>query len=42
MDTATSDIRAVEFSPGNDSDGAIPPELLDHIAGGPADGHRDC
>jgi hypothetical protein len=31
MDTATSDIRAVEFTPGSDGDSPILPELLDQI-----------
>ncbi len=32
MDTATSDIRAVEFTPGSDGDSPVLPELLDQIA----------
>lgn len=32
MDTATSDIRAVEFTPSRDGDSPIPPDLLDQIA----------
>jgi hypothetical protein len=28
MDTATSDIRAVEFTPGSDGDGPVLPEVL--------------
>ncbi|PZX38028.1 DDE family transposase [Roseinatronobacter thiooxidans] len=31
MDTATSDIRAVEFTPGSDGDSPILPELLEQI-----------
>jgi len=31
MDTATSDIRAVEFTPGSDGDSPVLPELLDQI-----------
>ena len=31
MDTATSDIRAVEFTPGRDGDSPILPDLLDQI-----------
>lgn len=31
MDTATSDIRAVEFTPSRDGDSPILPELLDQI-----------
>jgi hypothetical protein len=34
MDTATSDIRAVEFTPSSDGDSPMLPELLDHIAEG--------
>ena len=29
MDTATSDIRAVEFTPSSDGDSPVLPELLD-------------
>lgn len=32
MDTATSDIRAVEFTPSSDGDSPVLPELLDQIA----------
>ena len=31
MDTATSDIRAVEFTPGSDGDSPVLPELPDQI-----------
>ncbi len=31
MDTATSDIRAVEFTPSREGDSPVPPELLDQI-----------
>jgi hypothetical protein len=31
MDTATSDIRAVEFTPRSDGDSAVLPDLLDQI-----------
>jgi len=31
MDTATSDIRAVEFTPSSDGDSPVLPELLDQI-----------
>jgi hypothetical protein len=31
MDTATSDIRAVEFTPSSDGDSPLLPDLLDHI-----------
>jgi len=34
MDTATSDIRAVEFTPNRDGDSPVLPELLDHIPEG--------
>ena len=34
MDTATSDIRAVEFTPSNDSDSPVLPELPDKIPAG--------
>ena len=34
MDTATSDIRAVEFTPGSDGDSPVLPELLDQIPEG--------
>jgi hypothetical protein len=34
MDTATSDIRAVEFTPGSDGDSPVLPELLDQIPDG--------
>jgi hypothetical protein len=34
MDTATSDIRAVEFTPSSDDDSPVLPELLDQIADG--------
>jgi len=34
MDTATSDIRAVEFSPSSDGDSPTFPELLDQIPEG--------
>jgi hypothetical protein len=34
MDTATSDIRAVEFTPGSDGDSPVMPELLDQIPEG--------
>ena len=34
MDTATSDIRAVEFTPNSDGDSPLLPELLDQIAEG--------
>ena len=34
MDTATSDIRAVGFTPGSDDDSPVPPELLGQIPGG--------
>lgn len=34
MDTATSDIRAVEFTPSSDGDSPILPELLDQIPDG--------
>jgi hypothetical protein len=34
MDTATSDIRAVEFTPGRDGDSPVLPELLDQIPEG--------
>lgn len=34
MDTATSDIRAVEFTPSSDGDSPVLPELLDQIPGG--------
>ena len=33
MDTATSDIRAVEFTPSSDGDSPVLPELLDQIHG---------
>jgi hypothetical protein len=33
MDTATSDIRAVEFTPSSDGDSQVLPELLDQIPG---------
>lgn len=33
MDTATSDIRAVEFAPSSDGDSPVLPELLDQIPG---------
>lgn len=32
MDTATSDIRAAEFTPGSDGDSPVLPELLDQIS----------
>ena len=31
MDTATSDIRAVEFTPSSDGDSPVLPELLDSL-----------
>jgi hypothetical protein len=31
MDTATSDIRAVEFTPSREGDSPVPPDLLDQI-----------
>ncbi len=31
MDTATSDIRAVEFTSSRDGDSPVPPALLDHV-----------
>ena len=31
MDTATSDIRAVEFTPSREGDSPVLPELLDQI-----------
>ena len=31
MDTATSDIRAVEFTPSSDGDSPVLPDLLDQI-----------
>ncbi|MET4103459.1 hypothetical protein ABIE58_002900 [Roseovarius sp. MBR-78] len=34
MDTATSDIRAVEFTPGSDGDSPVLPDLLDRIPEG--------
>jgi hypothetical protein len=34
MDTATSDIRAVEFTPGSDGDSPVLPEFLDQIPEG--------
>ena len=34
MDTATSDIRAVEFTPSSDGDSPVMPELLDQIPEG--------
>ena len=34
MDTATSDIRAVEFTPSSDGDSPVLPELLDQIPQG--------
>ena len=34
MDTATSDIRAVEATPGSDGDSPVLPELLDQIPEG--------
>ena len=34
MDTATSDIRAMEFTPSSDGDGRVLPELLDQIPQG--------
>ena len=34
MDTATSDIRAVEFTPSSDGDSPVSPELLDQIPEG--------
>ena len=34
MDTATSDIRAVEFTPSSDGDSPVLPELLDQIPEG--------
>ena len=34
MDAATSDIRAVEFTPSRDGDSPVLPELLDQIPGG--------
>jgi hypothetical protein len=34
MDTATSDIRAVEFTPSSDGDSPVLPELLDQIPAG--------
>ena len=34
MDTATSDIRAVEFTPSSDGDSPVLPELLDQIPDG--------
>ena len=34
MDTATSDIRAVEFTPGSDGDSPVLPELLGQIPEG--------
>lgn len=34
MDTATSDIRAVELTPSSDGDGPVLPELLDQIPEG--------
>jgi hypothetical protein len=34
MDTATSDIRAVEFTPSRDGDSPVLPELLDQIPDG--------
>ncbi len=34
MDTATSDIRAVEFTPSGDGDSPVLPELLDQIPEG--------
>jgi hypothetical protein len=33
MDTATSDIRAVEFTPSSDGDSPVLPELLDQVPG---------
>ena len=34
MDTAASDIRAVEFTPGSDGDSPVLPELPDQIPEG--------
>ena len=34
MNTATSDNRAVEFTPSSDGDSPVLPELLDHIPKG--------
>jgi len=34
MDTATSDIRAVEYTPSSDGDSPVLPELLDQIPEG--------
>jgi hypothetical protein len=34
MDTATSDIRAVEFTPSSDGDSPVRPDLLDQIPDG--------
>lgn len=34
MDTATSDVRAVEFTPSSDGDSPVLPELLDQIPDG--------
>ena len=34
MDTATSDFRAVEFTPSSDGDSPVLPELLDRIPQG--------
>ena len=34
MDTATSDIHAVEFTPGSDGDSPVLPELFDQIPEG--------
>ena len=33
MDTAASDIRAVEFTPSSDGDSPVLPELTDQVAG---------
>ena len=41
MDTAPSDIRAVEFTPSSDGDSPVLPELPDQIPGGGTDRHRD-
>ncbi|PSK87899.1 DDE family transposase [Limimaricola soesokkakensis] len=41
MDTATSDIRAVEFTPSRDGDSPVLPDLLEQIPRRRADRHRD-
>ena len=41
IDTATSDIRAVEFTPSSDGDSPVLPELLDQKPRGRRDRHGD-